>query len=83
MQKFFHIFSGFNLTNHTNHSLYGAERGINTFHVITEGVGLMKLSDFQKTLQCRFDSCLKKVVRHAVKDYQQDRSGEKKKNFVL
>ena len=71
MQKFFHIFSGFNLTNHTNHSLYGAERGINTFHVITEGVGLMKLSDFQKTLQCRFDSCLKKVVRHVVKDYQQ------------
>ena len=37
--EIFSYFSGFNLTNHTNHSLYGAERGINTFHVITEGVG--------------------------------------------
>lgn len=32
----------------------------------------MKPSDFQKTVQCRFDSCLKKVVRHVVKDYQQE-----------
>ena len=31
----------------------------------------MKPSDFQKTVQCRFESCLKKVVRHVVKDYQQ------------
>ena len=30
----------------------------------------MKPSDFQKTVQCRFESCLKKVVRHIVKDYQ-------------
>ena len=30
----------------------------------------MKPSDFQKTVQCRFESCLKKVVRHVVKDYQ-------------
>ena len=29
----------------------------------------MKPSDFQKTVQCRFESCLKKVVRHVVKDY--------------
>ena len=33
-------------------------------------VRLMKPSDFQKTVQCRFESCLKKVVRHVVKDYQ-------------
>ena len=26
----------FNLANHTCHSLYGAERGITTFHVVTE-----------------------------------------------
>lgn len=32
----------------------------------------MKLSDFQKNVQCRFESCLKKVVRHVVKDYQQE-----------
>ena len=30
----------------------------------------MKPSDFQKTVQCRFESCFKKVVRHVVKDYQ-------------
>ena len=29
-----------------------------------KGVRLMKPSDFQKTVQCRFESCLKKVVRH-------------------
>ena len=29
----------------------------------------MKPSDFQKTVQCRFESCLKKVVRSVVKDY--------------
>ena len=31
----------------------------------------MKPADFQKTVQCRCESCLKKVVRHVVKDYQQ------------
>ena len=31
---------------------------------------MLKPSDFQKTVQCRFESCLKKVVRHVVKDYQ-------------
>lgn len=32
----FSNFFGFNLANHTCNSLYGAERGTNTFHVITE-----------------------------------------------
>ena len=35
-QKNFLNFFGFNLTNHTCRSLYGAERGITTFHVVTE-----------------------------------------------
>ena len=35
-------------------------------------VRLMKPSDFQKTVQCRFESCLKKVVRSVVKDYYKD-----------
>lgn len=39
----------------------------------------MKLSDFQKTVQCRFESCLKKVVRHIVKDYQQELKRRKDK----
>ena len=39
----------------------------------------MKPSDFQKTVQCRFESCLKKVVRHIVKDYQQELKRRKNK----
>ena len=35
-------------------------------------VRLMKPSDFQKTVQCRFESCLKKVVRSVVKDYYKE-----------
>ena len=45
----------------------------------------MKPSDFQKTVQCRFESCLKKVVRHVVKDYQQEiktTTKRKKHSFV-
>ena len=39
----------------------------------------MKPSDFQKTVQCRFESCLKKVVRRIVKDYQQELKRRKDK----
>lgn len=46
-----------------------------------KGVRLMKLSDFQKTIQCRFESCLKKVVRHVVKDYQQGLKRRKDKEI--
>ena len=41
----------------------------------------MKPSDFQKTVQCRFESCLKKVVRHVVKDYQQGLKRRKNKEI--
>lgn len=41
----------------------------------------MKPSDFQKTLQCRFDSCVKKVVRHVVKDYQIELKRRKNKEI--
>ena len=46
-----------------------------------KGVRLMKPSDFQKTVQCRFESCLKKVVRHVVKDYQQGLKRRKDKEI--
>ena len=48
-------------------SLYATARNFDTpsYWTLT-----MKPSDFQKTVQCRFESCLKKVVRHVVKDYQ-------------
>ena len=39
----------------------------------------MCIRDSQKTVQCRFDSCLKKVVRHVVKDYQQGLKRRKEK----
>ena len=41
----------------------------------------MKPSDFQKTVHCRFESCLKKVVRHVVKDYQQGLKRRKDKEI--
>ena len=41
----------------------------------------MKPSDFQKAVQCRFESCLKKVVRHVVKDYQQELKRRKEKEI--
>ena len=43
-------------------------------------VRLMKPSDFQKTVQCRFESCLKKVVRSVVKDYYKELN--RRKNTV-
>ena len=39
----------------------------------------MKPSDFQKTVQCRFESCLKKVVRSVVKDYYKELNRRKNK----
>ena len=42
---------------------------------------IMKPSDFQKTVQCRFEGCLKKVVRHIVKDYQQGLKRRKDKEI--
>ena len=43
--------------------------------------GLMKPSDFQKTVQCRFESCLKKVVRSVVKDYYKELNRRKNKEI--
>ena len=43
----------------------------------------MKPSDFQKTVQCRFDSCLKKIVRSVVKDYYKMMSRRKNKEMFF
>ena len=43
----------------------------------------MKPSDFQKTVQCRFESCLKRTVRHVVKDYQQELKRRKNKEILF
>lgn len=71
----FHIYKFFfnPATNHTLPYRYGAERGINTFHVITErGCDDMKPSDFQKTIQCQFDCKLKRVVKGIVRNYRKE-----------
>ncbi len=41
----------------------------------------MKPSDFQKAVQCRFESCLKKVVRSVVKDYYKELNRRKNKEI--
>ena len=41
----------------------------------------MKPSDFQKTVQCRFESCLKKIVRSVVKDYRKELKRRKNKEI--
>ena len=71
-KKFFTFFQIY-ATNHTLLYKYGAERGINTFHVITErGCDDMKPSDFQKTIQCQFDCKLKRVVKGIVRNYRKE-----------
>ena len=41
----------------------------------------MKPSDFQKTVQCRFESCLKKIIRSVVKDYRKELKRRKNKEI--
>ncbi len=41
----------------------------------------MKPSDFQKTVQCRFESCLKKVIRSVIKDYRKELKRRKEKEI--
>ncbi len=41
----------------------------------------MKPSDFQKTVQCRFESCFKKIVRSVVKDYLKELKRRKNKEI--
>ena len=41
----------------------------------------MKPSDFQKTIQCQFESKLKKIVKGIVKNYQKELKRRKKKEI--
>lgn len=43
----------------------------------------MKPSDFQRTIQCQFDSKLKKIVRSVVKDYYKVLKRRKKKEVFF
>ena len=82
-KKFFTFFQIY-ATNHTLLYRYGAERGINTFHVITErGCDDMKPSDFQKTIQCQFDCKLKRVVKGIVRNYRKELKRRRKRKFPI
>lgn len=43
----------------------------------------MKPSDFQKTVQCRFDCCLKMVVRGVLSDYRKELKRRKNKETLF
>ena len=43
----------------------------------------MKPSDFQKTIQCQFESKLKKVVKGIVKNYQKELKRRKKNEMII
>lgn len=43
----------------------------------------MKPSDFQKTVQCRFDCCLKMVVRGILSDYRKELKRRKDKEALF
>ena len=84
IQKIFFTFFQIHATNHTLLYRYGAERGINTFHVITErGCDDMKPSDFQKTIQCQFDCKLKRVVKGIVRNYRKELKRRRNKEMEL
>ena len=69
--KIFFNFFRFQLSkSHLSFPIWCGKRDNHFSYRNGKGVRLMKPSDFQKTVQCRFESCLKKVVRHVVKDYQ-------------
>ena len=71
MLKIFFNFFRFQLSkSHLSFPIWCGKRDNHFSYRNGKGVRLMKPSDFQKTVQCRFESCLKKVVRHVVKDYQ-------------
>ena len=80
----FHIYKNFFQSCNKSHlavQIWCGKRDKHFSNHSGKGVRLMKPSDFQKTVQCRFESCLKKVVRHVVKDYQQGLKRRKDKEI--
>ena len=81
---FFHwkiFFSFFGSKSHLSFPIWCGKRDRHFSNHSRKGGEIMKPSDFQKTVQCRFESCLKKVVRHVVKDYQQELKRRKDKEI--
>ncbi|WP_430733371.1 RNA polymerase sigma factor, partial [Enterocloster clostridioformis] len=77
--SFFDFFANLVSKSHLPFPIWCGKRNKHFSRHNGKGVRLMKPSDFQKTVQCRFESCLKKVVRHVVKDYQQELKRRKEK----
>ena len=80
-RKKFKNFSKEVIKSHLSFPIWCGKRDKHFSNHSGKGVRLMKPSDFQKTVQCRFESCLKKVVRHIVKDYQQGLKRRKDKEI--
>ena len=80
-RKKFKNFSKEVIKSHLSFPIWCGKRDKHFSNHSGKGVRLMKPSDFQKTVQCRFESCLKKVVRHVVKDYQQGLKRRKDKEI--
>lgn len=81
---FFHwkkFFSFFGSKSYLSFPIWCGKRDRHFSNHSRKGGEIMKPSDFQKTVQCRFESCLKKVVRHVVKDYQQELKRRKDKEI--
>ena len=81
-RKKFKNFSKEVIKSHLSFPIWCGKRDKHFSNHSGKGVRLMKPSDFQKTVQCRFESCLKKVVRHVVKDYQQGLKRRKDKEML-
>ena len=80
--KIFFNFFGFQLNkSHLPFPIWCGKRDNHFSSHSRKGGEIMKPSDFQKTVQCRFESCLKKVVRHVVKDHQQGLKRRKEKEI--
>ena len=66
-RKKFKNFSKEVIKSHLSFPIWCGKRDKHFSNHSGKGVRLMKPSDFQKTVQCRFESCLKKVVRQCCK----------------
>ena len=80
-RKKFKNFSKEVIKSHLSFPIWCGKRDKHFSNHSGKGVRLMKPSDFQKTVQCRFESCFKKVVRLVVKDYQQGLKRRKDKEI--
>lgn len=77
-KKFFKVFSIFGSKSHLAVQIWCGKRDKHFSSHSWKGGEIMKPSDFQKTIQCQFESKLKKVIKGIVKNYQKELKRRKK-----